>query len=171
MNLNTWFEKADLIARKVKSIGHTEENKKFAASAEEAFELLRSQIDMKSPVMILEETEGSITGSNNDNLRDYPLFTFSIVQNYQLNNFLEKAQALDNCKKVGMEIFALLLQWKTQGFSGDASYKAFVGFDPGSIKYEETLPIYDNATGFTFSFTITTGTYLFYDPELYNDTE
>ena len=164
MTVSQWTFLAKRIVNNIKDMQSEKEN--FASCPEEALNLLRHRMPMDTPVMVLEELDGEVSGVNQDNLRDNITFTFSILKKFKDGDFADRTNALDDCKRAGFRVLANIYQYKQNGYKGGGS-SGFLAFDPMSITYEETLPVYDNAIGFTFSFVLASPLTLYFDPEQY----
>jgi hypothetical protein len=142
------------MARQLLQIGHSTTKKRFARiNIEEVLTGLRNSINLSDWCMFLESYEGKLILKADETAADIITGAFMIVKNVQPDNFVQEAMVLDQSKAIGIKIVSRMILDKQKAYQGTAP--AFMrGFDVSSVNYQKVGPLFDNAYGYRFEFSV-----------------
>ncbi len=147
MEFSAYISYFEAIARSHRQIAHSEQEKHFCRmNIEEVISDLRSQL--LYPALLLESFEGGIIDHLSDNFLDKQEGAFMILKQCHNDDFEMENLLLDECRQIGMDIISRMIK--------DRRDFLLQGFDPASVHYQKVGPVFDNAFGYRFSFSIET---------------
>lgn len=99
------------IATRLKEIEHTTENPKYAqVNLSEYMEKLVVDLNMASPVLLLNYPHSRIQDKLSDNPHEFVTITFLVIQEIETNNFEEEIQILDLTKTICLKILSKIYE-------------------------------------------------------------
>lgn len=141
------------LARKFKSIGHSDEVPRFAnLDIDDILSSQRTKLDFTNPVMILENPEGQLSWIHGQ-LSDRKLGAFMILKNVPRNDPEKKKAVMDECQTLGQAIIARMQYEKINLHKAnlDSPYESMIKFfDLNEVKYNKVGPIFNDCFGWRF---------------------
>ena len=164
MNTQEYVSYFREIAEKLKDIGHTAENKKFTRiNIEEVLNGLRSDLDMSTPVMVLENYEASFNDNRSDNVFKDLNGALMVLQNVDHGDYEGEAEAMDRCESAIMKIIAKMKE--------DRDYRQIIplrGFELNSVRLYKVGGVFDNSYGYRMEFMLRGAVPLVVEPNDWN---
>ena len=109
------------VARKLKDIAHTDDNRRFFRISGIAGieEYLNELPDVNgTSLMVVENPEGNISDNRGNNFTDEPDFEFYVTKKYTYGDADERSKAKNDCKIIGQKIIAKMLKDKADRVNG-----------------------------------------------------
>ena len=148
MDFAPYSEYFENLARRLKDIGHTPEQPKFCRfNIEEVLDGLATDLDLSTPVLLLESFEGHLNDNGGDQVFDGQDAAFLIMQDCDLTDFVAQNAIIDLAKRIGLKIIARLRKDARQRLPG-----ALPVFDLNKVNYQKVGPVFGNAYGYRFTF-------------------
>ncbi|MFN3802472.1 hypothetical protein [Belliella pelovolcani] len=143
----------EALATDYKPIGHSSENKKFASmDIEDILAAMRGEIEFNSPVMILENYEGTVNYKH-DGLLDRKYGAFHILQHVTRNDPAQKRAVIDSTFIIGMKIISKIQLLRKNRLGGNLSLPRFLTyFNFDDVKYNKISNVFDGCHGWRFEF-------------------
>jgi len=162
------FEFGELLARNIKAISHTDQNKRFfrATESEELEELTERATAVKSGFILvaIDGNNADYGYKNSDNLMERPQYFFQILKNTTSTNSATIFEAQTECKKIAKQIIAAMTS-RSKGY-----YESPLQFlEKDSITIRGIGPILDNWYGVIMGFNLNYGLALQINTDEWNE--
>lgn len=130
------------IASNSTAINHRPEAPKFCRfNLDEAFSKLRADLDLTTHVLLLEDVTGEIDDNQADQPFDNQAIAYLVMKQVEENDFPGERDALNEARRIGKAILAMLLRKMPE-----------LRLDQAQLKYDKVGPLFGNAYGYRFSF-------------------
>lgn len=150
MNTQAYIEYFRQIATNLIAIGHTPENPKFSRiNIEEVLNGVRANLNMATPVMVLENCEVRYTDRKTDNVLKEIYGAFMVVRNVQMDDFEGESAALDDCEAIIEKVLS-----KMKADKDSSTVVEMRGFDLSTVVLQKIGGVFDNAYGYRCEFTL-----------------
>lgn len=160
MNTQAYIQYFRNIATNLIAIGHTPSNPKFTRiNIEEVLNGVRANLNMATPVMVLENYEARFTDRKTDNVFKDLYGAFMVVKNVRMDDFEAEAAALDLTESIIMKVLA-----KMKADKDSSIVVEMRGFDLSTVVLQKIGGIFDNAYGYRAEFTLRASVPLVIDP-------
>jgi len=159
------YEYCENIARKLKPIKHSEENRRFfEATEQDEIESLEARLSDIGGILFIaiDGVESDFDWKNSDSLMEQPSFKFAIVEQTTSGESDTIYRAVKNCKAIAMQVIAYMMN------DYHNHHKRMDLLEPSSFKMKGFGPIGNNYYGVLVGFSFDQGTNYEINPNLWD---